>query len=318
MLILPKYKEIEVPALPIPAIRLMGQYKFILRDLMGRAVYESDWSQNTILDQGLDLVATTDIFRRNAIGSDGTATNPSQTSLNAELANNGDNLSEVAEYAGAATYAFSVTIRCRHNAGSGTGTIRETGQHKFNNSGLGGLYSRHVITPEIDKGEDQVLDVYYKHTIFPPLGDTILNGVIVEGVTYDTLIKSASLGQTSVNGAAKIMGRNTAGGSSWQQHYAGDIIDNLSVPDGASVTEYGSISKETYVPGNHYVEESVACGLNDANVPGGILRSSTFPFNGGNMQIQYDATDGPAVGTGLPKDGTKLLNFTFRQAWVRH
>ena len=116
MLILPKYKEIEVPALPIPAIRLMGQYKFILRDLMGRAVYESDWSQNTILDQGLDLVATTDIFRRNAIGSDGTATNPSQTSLNAELANNGDNLSEVAEYAGAATYAFSVTIRCRHNA----------------------------------------------------------------------------------------------------------------------------------------------------------------------------------------------------------
>ena len=319
MLILPKYKEIELPPIVSPSVRMMGEFKCILRDEMGRAVLETPWNRNTILDQGLDLIATEQCFAKATIGSSNLAEDETQTQLQSPLAQGANDTGSISAWNASSPYEFSITRSYQFGIGVGTGTVQEMGVHRVNQATSGGLYCRHVIAPGIVKGASQALDVFYKHTIFPPLGDVLTNNVLVDGVNYDRTLRGAAYGQVLVNGAMSLMGRHTAAGSSFQQHYDGDIDASVTgLPAGSSITDYGSFAKSGYVPLNYFVDENVSCGLNEANVAGGILRSSTFPFNGGNLQVMYDSTDGPAIGTGLPKDNTKVLNFTFRESWVRH
>lgn len=318
MILLPKYKELRLDNPIIHRVGMSGQYRFVLSDLMGRTVYETDWSDNVILDQGLDQIgSSSSVHSYNAIGDDNTAASPTQTALGGYLASTltGSAGAGSSEFGGSPDYEFSSIVGSRHIAGAGTGTIRETGQHIQGNPGVGGLYNRHVISPEIPKGVDQNLDVWWKHTYFPYLTDVDGPQLVLDGVTYDTKTRACDVAQTL---SSLAYGRiQSVGGSNDFRVYDGPLgaLTDFG-PTGNTTTDKGSNVLATYVNGNHYQHEDIFMDLDDAALPG-PLRCLRWRWSTGPVAHQFTAVDGPDIGGGIPKDETTILELGIRTAWAR-
>ena len=302
-------------------IGFAGEFRCILRDLMGRAVYETDWSSNTILDTGLPVYGSLNPFSYAAIGFNGTATDVSQTGL---LSWQGDNNSYVGSdnptFSGGPAYSHSNERGYRFNAGNATGLIQEMSIAASTNNN--NVWSRHVISPGINKTVDNVLDVYYRSTIYPPLGDSV-GQVTLGGVVYDTLSRAADLDQVAVNSAFGGPSQwNPGWGSSGFRVYDGNIGATITdVPTGNTTTDVGTKGNATYTAPNLYRDATVDGGLDDANIvgpPGGI-RSILWPFSGFQVQCQFTAAVGePTAGGPIPKDATNIYGLVCRQSWGRY
>ena len=321
-MILLRYKGIEVGAPLDYRTGLSGEFKFILRDLNLKKVYESEWGRNTILDVGLDTIGggaggTENPFNYWHVGNSAAAVVEAQTGLQGWIASSTNNQGgDVAAYGGSPDYEFSLTRVHRFSAGAINDTVREVGagSDAANNSNF---YARHLVVPVIPVSVDQVLDVAYRHTVWPLLGDVIQAGVLtLDGETYDTLLRGANIDKTSYNQAMHTMGKSTAGGSTVRRFYEGDIGVNTASPTGTSTTDMGTQTDVTYVMGTHQRDVLIEAGLNDANLGAGI-RSLQYEFaSGGLMQVQFDQNPSPS-GILIPKDDTKTMDLTLRQSWAR-
>ena len=321
MIVLPKYKDLYNDKPISFAVGIKGEVKCVLMDEMGRVVYESDWADNTIYDAGLDIIGTSAPFTVASIGDNASATveaGPNQLGNRLDTSDSNDDDAGYG-YAGATPWWFNRTVRLRFQ-NPPTMTVREMGMHV--NAQPDNLYSRHLVTPEIPIVVGQALDIYYKHTYFPPLGDVILDDVLIDGILYDTLLRGCNYDRTvdGENGAfTKMGGFIGTGGSTYRRHFDGNIGATIEdFPSGASTTSYGfPLSDLAYTPSNHYIDSFIPLRLQDGNLAtGSLLRTTVFSFNGGPFQIQWDSQASP--GNGIPKDATKTMNITFRQSWVRH
>lgn len=322
MIVLPKYKDLYVDRPIEHTVGLKGEFKCVLIDEMGNTVLETPWSDNTIYDAGLDLIATTGLFTKASIGDDNTATveaGPNQ--LGNRIGPQSDTSDQDAGYvyAGGPSFAFSKTVKLHFNAGTAM-TVREIGIHPNNDED--NLYSRNLVVPEFAKTTAQVLDIYYRHTYFPPLGDVIQTDFLIDGILYDTEMRGCNIDRAvdGENGAFAQMS-NFAGtsGGTYKKHYDGDIGLNTEFPSGTETTAYGfPLSDVGYTPGNFYRDQFIPMRLQDGNLSTGkLLRSTTFIFNGSTMQVMWKLQSDP-TNFGIPKDNTKTLDLTFRQSWVRH
>ena len=318
-----KYKGIEVGRPISWRHELSGEFRLILRDINLKPLYDSGWGRNTILNVGLDTISglnpagTENPFNYWHVGNSAAAVVDTQIGLQGWIASSTTNIgSDVAGYGGIPDYQFSQTRVHRFGAGTINDTVREVGagSDSTNNSNF---YARHLVNPVVPVGIDQVLDVAYKHTVWPQLGDTIQNGVLtMDGEVYDTITRGANIDKTNYNLAMGSMGKSTAGGSNVRRFYEGDIGDNLNSPSGASTTDLGSESNLTYTLLDHYRDVKIDAGLNDANLAGPI-RSLQYEFSsGGLMQVQFDRNPSPS-GLGIPKDNTKTMDLTIRESWAR-
>ena len=317
MYLIRKYRDIEAEAPLVMPVKVGGQYKFILRDLMGRAVYETDWRSNLVVNQGLDTIG----YNRapmgyNVIGTSNVPLDQTQTQLGARVSEASMGFSSV--YEGSPDYALSKLGSCRHGAVTAY-TIRETGQAFFLNYDT--IYCRHLVEPEIPKGIYQSIDVLYKHTVYPFNGDIVDNtgNVVLDGVQYSTLIRRRRADNTILNGAHVKMAYNTVGtGSSYANYWDGDIGATITdSPSGTSQNTIGSVSYATYVNGNHYNDCTITAGLTQGNFAGDApIRTHSVPFNCGPIQCQFDSFDIP--GTGIPKDPTKTMTLSYRISWDRY
>jgi hypothetical protein len=285
----------------------------MLRDINLNLLHDSGWGQNTILDVGLDSIGSGNPFTYWHVGNSAAAVVEAQTGLQGWIdSSNQDQGGDVEAYGGSPDYEYSITRVKRFAAGDINDTVREVGAgtDNVNNSNF---YARHLVTPVLPVSVDQVLDVAYRHTIWPLTGDVAQSGAItMDGEVFDTLLRGADIDKTTYNLAMGQMGLAT----NFSSVYEGDIGDNLSVPAGNSLSVWPQRTNLAYGMGNHYRDVFFNFGLNHANLAGGI-RSLTSDFTtGGQMQVQFDSQDTP--GSGIPKDDTKTMDLTLRQSWVRH
>jgi hypothetical protein len=243
------------------------------------------------------------------IGSSSQAPNVSDTALIAWLGKQDSSLgSGPHTNSGSPNYIFSSTKGMRFNAGTATGTIREVG---LSSSALNqDMAIRTLVSPAIPKAIDQVLDVYYKFNITPPIID-FTGQVVIDSLTYDYTGRGMELDGTSLNAFSLFTPSPTA---AFHDAYDGNIGAITAKPSGT--IDDSSIPPVVTNTGAGFIDWTIKFGLDDAIFGGGIRSvSSVLQFGSlWGVQIQFDnASDGSAI----PKDDTEVINFDLRMSWVR-
>ncbi len=312
MILLPKFKDIRIPQGLTFHTGLAGEFRCILRDLMGRSVHETPWDSNLILNNGLNIIADTPTFSKCSIGDDDTTPIGIQTMLGNRLqtSNNSPDQNENDEWHGSPTYAHSRTVRLRFDPGVDM-DVKEMGMHPSVQPD--DMYCRHVLAAPFNKTVDNILDIYYKHSVIPPLGDVTYSDVTILGEDYDIIIRPADLNHTLYNTAFNIMQEISP--ASHEKHYDGDIGSITTLPAGTSTGNWGLPTMQDYIA-NSIRHCDFLIRLGDGNLSTGkFLRCFTFPWNGATIQVQFDATTGDDIGKGLPKDDTKQIEIVLAESW---
>jgi hypothetical protein len=293
-----------------------GQYKCILRDEMGRAVYESDWKDNTILDTGLPTLREGNWALYHHIGDDATAPTTSQTALLGWLASTQTSIgSDQNVQNGASDYSFYTIRGRRFNAGQGTGTIRELGIGDAGGQSNGDMMVRTLVEPAIPKAADQVLDTYYQFIIYPQLTD-VTSQVTIDGELYDYTLRPMSI-QNHLY-AMNAIGFST--GNTMLLYPDPAVLGTIEQgPQGASYVNPNAFGSNTYDDPNAIIGEW-NIGLNNGNIVDGI-RCVAFPLSYGStfsrtwiQGIFSRNSDGETIA----KDNTQTLQFKARIAWDRY
>ncbi len=184
------------------------------------------------------------------------------------------------------------------------------------------LFSRALISPTITVLADEVLTVVYQIRMYVPTAD-VTGSVTIGGTSRSFVVRAA---------------RCTAPTST--QGWMGPLLADAAPPNGgvylASIGSFAnvayaaaatlgaitgapsgggtgwfqtSLSYSTYVDGNHYKDLTIAGGIGDANLTGGI-GCFVMQCSLGHYQMSFS----PA----LEKDNTKTISLTFRVSWARH
>lgn len=317
-------KTITLPEMKMGSIG--GEFRLVLYNSDGSVERDTGWFSNRIVDRGLEmygLIPTGDNnwYSWNVIGDSGIATDDNMTQLGNELARvGGSSVTSVQPVA--PNYEFSSTRRYRYEATVGTGTIREVGMEATN---AGGLFCRHVVSPEITKSDTQILDVYYKFTVWPGLtettGQTTIDGIIYDWACSNYYLNNGNNADSSCFkcGAYPVVGYPYV--HAWSGAKAGQLDIN---PSGTSWSGGAGVTGGR--------------GEVLAGVPGvSSAGEFTFPITAGNgtdyfrtitfrtdalkifRQCEFTQIAGqPNPGEGIPKDNTEEITFAFQHTWSRH
>ncbi len=327
MILIPKPKRIIRPPLAVLRTGISGEARCFLYDENLNLQRDTGWFPNLITTLGLNLfakgVTPSGPFARTYIGSGNTAATNGDTQIETFLAQsdtigNGNNVN----VEGVATdYEFSQTRSRRFAAGVGTGTVREIAMGaSADNSGTL-IFNRVVLGTPISKAANQVLDVIFRLTIWPPATVDIIgtggSASTIEGVSYETITRGMNYPETGALPVFLEMETVDSGSASWVAYNGniGAITSSPSGNQGDSGTGDG-LSTAAYVTNNFYVDVTYFAGLDDWVPAGGLgirtLHGTMVHFG---FQTQFDATTG---GARIPKLVTQLMDFTWRFSWDRH
>lgn len=309
-------KRIIVPAQMNQNYGFKGEFRFLLKDLNGRVVQDTGWNQNLITDWGMDRVPNGDYLSRMHIGSGTTPPAVTDLLLDSWLAQASTG-SESAYTSGVAPNYETWTVRsATFGQGVGTGTINEVGMTNGNTS-TSNLFCRHVLGTPIVKGADNILEGFYKITIYPPLTDW--DGVLdIGGINYNVKGRGVNYGSTPYGASAYTsMSFSHSFPSSWVSRGDGSNWGATleDYPTGASVGNFGGTYWHySYTPGTYYRDCFTETGLDAITVP---IRFIILADNGGRQSFAYRF--GQVVGDGpVPKDNEKLFRATLRASWSRY
>lgn len=301
--------------------KIMGEVRAVLRNPDGSIAQDNGWQKNLILDTGLINMGTYDASWSNYchVGSNNTAPATSQTALFSWLGRS--DTSSITEDGGTPTgpnYEVTGYRKYRFNAGTATGTIREAGMGV--NTSNSNLTTRILISPEMVKSAVQVLDIYYRITIYPDLTTTVTNNVNVSEdgtpVYYDVTSRSGRLGQYGCSA----FGWFGHAQSTWTRVYDGAIGAITGQASGNNAGQWPNFFNPTYgsitpITDGCYLDCTWHGGLDVGNLAAGIRSVMVRYDQNFDHQFQFDAVATP--GRLIPKDETKEIDLTFRITWHR-
>lgn len=316
MILIPKYTDLYTSQPLTARFGLGGEFRCILRDEMGRAVYDTGWFHNLLTDLGLNSGLKNGSWYINChLGTSSTAPAFTDTTLGGWLANHSTSVSGVGvANAGSPNYEGTATRGWRFNAGVATGTIQEIGLGP-NTSNIN-MNVRALISPSIVKAANQVLDVFYKVTIYPFIGADDVGVVSIGGEDYDYTGRMSNVGETGT--AFEAWGPNYT--STVHTAYSGSIGTITGVPGGS--TDASDSASEINSGANAQRDVRVSYGLDSANFGGAGPRSTKMRINMGTgiadepgYQVEFSRVSDSA---NIQKDNTKTLTVDYRVTWARH
>jgi hypothetical protein len=148
-----------------------GEFRFVLRDAKtDRVIQDTDWFDNLFLDEGIMNVGYPNWCSYIGIGDSAVPPTVLDLQLGNELALAGASL-YAEQNGGSPDYEIITTMKGRFGDGVGDGTIREVGVRKSSTYYGGSLnYSFRTLLPApVVKSSGQVLDVFWRLTVFPDL-----------------------------------------------------------------------------------------------------------------------------------------------------
>jgi len=224
------------------AVELMGRYKLRVHDGRGNNRLETDWFDNLITDNGLNLIGETGDFLANfSVGSGSTAPANSNTALVSEVATTGSAEPGAGVFAGTVARAIDAGLReCsivreyEFGEGVAAGNLSEIGIGWYNTS----LFSRALILDgalsptTITVLSNEFLTVTYELVINQPTTDfSALISVDATGTAT-----AAHAGTQLTDSAAAFLTTATVG----------DTIHNLTDGSSAVVTSVDSDTQITH------------------------------------------------------------------------
>lgn len=336
-----KYKDLS-PIIIVPnPVRVQGQYRAVLRDLMGRPVYDSDWFDNLITNQGLNMIAgKNDLYGPGspwAGAKIGTGTTPptiTDTDLESPVDGNSwnawayptgqDGWDQYHPNDPTGEYGMSSMIKARWGAGTGTATLREVGFISRQSTSYYALTTRQLFPVPVVKGPDNILDVYYRLYAYNDLSDVTGTTAAIEGVTYDYLIRPLYIDDSAAPSTRRgttfgYLGENE--GLNTLRHFAGDYVMGADFLTGSSGTAgEGNI---VYVSNDHtgYVEDdfwvNMVCSWTvDTTYFDNQLGGIQFYYYPGNTLFRC-AFSSTVDGSGIFKDNERTARIEFRQSVAR-
>jgi len=325
MILIPKYKTVYLNQPLDASLHVKGEFRFVKYNSMGQVNQDTGWLHNTWLDQGLDLWAADGANFANymALGTGTTPVTEADTSLSGTFLASTNDTNGTNDYviqAGAPGYEQTVVRNRRFDAGEGTGVIGEVGMCKLSGNPGTTLAIRSLVVPTVNKLSDEVLDVFYKWTIYPQLEDAT-GTVTIDSLDYNYIMRGAGYTIASIASNLWALPTVTINVTTQSRAYndpvaIGTYLDNL--PTGytnAAYTDTTGWYNIAYTPGNHYRDQYFNVGLNGWNVPNGIRAAwvTAYPWN---IKFRFGRTGGGDEA--IPKDNTKVIeNFRVRWSWAR-
>ena len=300
-------KIIRVP------VELGGEFQLRRLDGVTREVIEeTPWTHNLVLDTGLDrfgAALTHNSFCR--IGTGTTAPANGDTALQSQSASTQTIISNSASNAGASTYATTTTTVWEFALGAVVGNMAEVGVG-WTASTASTLFSRARIN---DAGGSpttitvlvtDILQVSYRFTIYPQVTDVTGNVTISGNVHAYTsrCYNAANPIQMNAN-SLFLTGILTVNATN------GTINGITSSGASGTTATLTSGALQAYTNGNYYRDFTVSANISQGNLSGGI-QSMNILINGAITSTQIGFVPN------ILKDGTNVLNLTFRYIWARH
>ena len=311
-----KYKDVHIEGINSgPSLGMGGEFKCILRDANGRFLYETPWMPNLITDYGIarmnSWLANNGYF---FIGNSSQTPAFTDTQLIGYLgASNTQADADFHSTNSAPNWEFYTIKSKRFNAGVGTGTIREVGIGASGAQTNNTMFVRALITPEIEKSLDQVLDVYYRFYIWPDLIDKT-GQITVDGELYNWTQRWSDIDAPN---------KSTYSNASFNTSVAMLAYDG--VIGAITGTPAGSLELGGYpslVTGPAQARDCIAwLSLDQGNTIGATgIRSAVISTTYGpsvrlKMQTNFSRD---SDGAGLFKDNTQTMSFEWRISWSRH
>jgi len=287
--------------------KLAGRFKIeaIKRDGTKRVL--ADWFDNLITNNGLDLFGNSSSYLNYCqVGTGSTVPANGDTALVARVAGTSTQQATSQGAQGSEPYFCWRQKTFRFAEGDAAGNLAEVG---VGAASTGNLFSRALILDNMGDPtvitvlEDEVLDVTYELRVYPPTTDWE-GTVTLDSVEYDVIGRAAGVTSNTYWTIGADGTNNVAAASSV---YNGAIGAITAIPAG-SASSSSSQSTASYSAGTYQKDATVTWGLSSGNLAGGIT-AMRVPFGVGSYQFGFD----PAI----PKDNTKVLALTVRQAWAR-
>lgn len=215
-------------------------------------------------------------------------------------------------YAGAPTYRARTSVVASFGEGAASGNLTEVGIG-WNISPTNAIFSRALIVDSegnpttVTVLSDEYLEVIYLFDVYPPLTDSIADGVVISGNSYDTITRACLVG--SIDAATVLrQGFTVYNGIA----YTGTISTITGAPGGTN-SATTDVFASAYSAGSYYRDMNYRWGLSIGNIGGvrsvrwTVARGST---SGTDFQTQFT----PAI----PKTDEDILTLVFRVSWGRY
>ena len=300
---------------------MSGQWRYDLWNPDGSAVIRSPWGDNVITDLGIVAIASENQAIVGIIGDSTTTPVESNSTIGGFLAADSFYNDSTSGGGSSPNYEYYHTRKWQFAAGVGTGTVNELGCAPSGVVDGTQLFSHHAVIPGIPKAANQILDTYYRLTIWPYMGADIIGTGVIDGETYDTVIRGIRYGPQSLASVFGAWGVSAGG----QRNYDGELNSDvtelypLGTSSGNPVNSWASLGSGAIANGG-YTEFRMLNAIGQGNIGSTGIRSSTATCsNGQAMQIRFGA-DGNgvlALDARIPKDYRKEMTLDYRYEWTR-
>jgi hypothetical protein len=298
--------------------KVKGEYKILVYKPDGSLKQETEWFDNLVLNNGLDLLAGgngSSIFAQCVVGSGTTTPAVTQTTLtNLVLSTSTKQSGSNTWYSSPYYYETIITYRFAAVGAGLSYNLNEVGVGKTTTS----LFSRALITDgsgtqiTVSITEGEILDVIYKFRNYPPLTDADYSqSVTISGTSYTFTWRPSYVGTAT---GWNIWNNSPIVYTYYLTAHSGSVGAITSVPSGTA-TEVSNTSPAQYVVGTYTNSATMTFGLSQANYGGGI---TAFKFNrGGNGTTQqwgYQCSVSPAIA----KTSAQSLKIVGQMSWERY
>lgn len=309
-------------------IGLHSRYKLIRRKADDTIVEESAWSDNMILNNGLDYFGSvfgTAQLRQCHVGSGNTPPAAGNGSLEIFVAGTSDD-TFVSSFVESTTARYTtITTRWRFAAGVAEGNISEVGiaiSATDNIDSGAPLFSRALVVDgagsptTITVLADEILDVMWEYTKYAPAED--IAGIVsidIDGtptahnytIRPCNIISGGSSWSTSIHSRIDAVPPNSGNMSNFGSG-AGNSTMGAPFTVLSGTAEAGtSMSASTYISGDYFIDTTLVFGLDVCNFVGGI---TALKFNNGVVGWMMEIS--PAI----QKINTKSFSLTLRNVWA--
>jgi hypothetical protein len=300
--------------------QLKGFYRVQTRNkFSGKVTQDTGWYENTLLTSGRNIMADFDFMTHCQVGTDNTAPNVNDTSLQSYHTGTGTIVSALTGQAATPPYYGWKRKVWRFPIGSVAAILKEVGVGWADGSvDPSTLISRALIldpilqTPTtVTPLADEFLEVTYELRYYVPTVDVSGPVVTLAGVAYNTLTRAADATGSQWSGGIGNRIEPTQNNTKWKA-WTGDIGTVLTGPSG---TGYNCDNSGQYSSGynaNSY-ELEVNCSVASTawNAAGGI-RSISWETSAGAYQTRFGSVVGDNT---IPKSASYSMLMKFWVAW---
>jgi len=298
-----------------PQMGIGGEWRCILKNSMGGIEYDSGWFPNLITNTGL-----VNMYRGTGgywyfhchVGGSNTAPANTDTTLGSWFGVHSVGLTTThGPTPVAPNYEYYSIAGYRFNAGVATGLIQELGLSR--NSNNSEMSVRSIISPAINKLPSQILEIYYKFTIWPPIVDTV--GVVsIEGNNYNYIARLCNANSTFIQNTFMNFAFSTSGS------YCDPFQSTIGTITGQPNTQAGNDANSGTVVanGSGFSQTQYYFSVDNGNSNDGLgirsFRIGYEPSQYKSFQFEFSRVSDSAK---ILKNSNKDLYLDVRLNWAR-